>query len=607
MPAKHTKQSFYDQQAISFVSAWIAETQRAMPDLKANDKWPNIDGYIEVTDENGYPKGTLKVQVKKLSVKNAQKKQYSFKDDKFLSYCRESADGIPTLFIGVDLKNNKAFWLHMDHDFLNKNGGKKTIKLTESQVIKSGKEDFIKDWESIIAIYDSKNEEFEKYKKAFSILSDVINPALGKTDDKFIKIHYFIDEINNYLDNKFPIIKQIFYPKTWKLGFAYYQYEKSKLVYTLYPIAWNRNDVQIKEVDKNLHDKIQKEGLGFTGYFFENPLETQPKEHANEIIELKIKEIIKARLLKHTGSDFLAREFIFAFIDKFHVQMGLEQKDEYLIDEIEKSFYSYLPFWLKISHDILLLKDRNNFKNRAANRRMSYFNPDIIGEIENIELEEINKKVKEAFEKNISAPQIPMGNEQIPFGLFVEFLNFLKQTKNKVVRIYKIKDFSRLKNNNNFVWSVFSRSNLDYNLKAFFIGLLDVYETVLQNNFPFLKGDLSLFGEADTILVYWNAKDVYNDFQDGPTYEMYYLKSRINRVDKKIFLLTDEEATEMKDVNFTTKDVNFRGKKYQITFKIKSVLDFIYNDTPMLDFVYKEIKSSIENYLKNNNKVKKEV
>ncbi len=52
-PAKHTKNSFYDQQSVGMVSAWIAQTHRAMPDLKANDKWPNIDGYIELTDENG--------------------------------------------------------------------------------------------------------------------------------------------------------------------------------------------------------------------------------------------------------------------------------------------------------------------------------------------------------------------------------------------------------------------------------------------------------------------------------------------------------------------------------------------------------------------------
>lgn len=598
-PAKHTKQSFYDQQAINVVSAWLAETQRAMPDLKANDKWPNIDGYIEITDENGFPKGTLKTQVKKLSIRNAQKKQHSFKDYKFLSYCRESTDWIPILFIGVDLKNNKAFWLHIDHDFLAKNGNSKTIKLVESQVIESGHSDFVQDWENIIALYDSKAKEFEKYKKAFSILSDVITPALGKTDDNFVKIHYFLDEVNDYLDHKFLIVKKIFYPKTWKLGFAYYKYQKTELAYTLYPITENRNDVQIKEVDKNIHDKIQKEGLGFTGHFSENPLAIRPKEYAKEIIHSKTKKIIESKLLKHAGSEFLAKEFIFAFIDKFHSQMGLDQKDKYSINEIEKAFYSYLPLWLKISHDFLLSKDRNNFKNRVVNGRIRYYDPDRICEIGEKERNEIKQETEEALKRNTSAPQIPMGNEQIPFGLFVEFFNFLRQSQKDIERLYKEKDFSRLKDNGNWVWSVFSKKDTDYNLKIFFDNLVEVYENVLQNNFPLLKDELSLFGKADTILISWNVKDNYKNFQNGPTYEIYYLQSKTKNNQKQIYLLTDDEAENLKKSDFSAKEIDFRNNKYQISSKRSSVLDFIYEDTPMLNFIYKEIEERLKDYFKN--------
>lgn len=597
-PAKHTKQSFYDQQAINVVSAWLAETQRAMPDLKANDKWPNIDGYIEITDENGFPKGTLKAQVKKLSVKNAQNKQHSFKDDKFFTYCKESLDWIPILLIGVDLKKKKAFWLHMDHDFLDNNGNNKTVKFIENQVIASGKTDFIHDWENIVALYDSKAKEFEKYKKAFSILSDVITPALGKTDEKFIKIHYFLDEINDYLDHKFTIVKQIFYPNTWKLGFAYYQYEKSELTYTLYPIAQSRNDVQIKEVDKNLHDIIQKEGLGFVTHFSNNPLETRPKEYAKKIIETKTLKIIEAKLLKHAGSKFLAREFIFAFIDKFHTQMGLEQKDKYSVEEIEKAFYIYLPLWLKISHDILLSQNRNNFKNRVTAGRIRYYDPDRICEIKEDEQKEIEQNVEKALKENAPAPKIPMGNEQIPFGLFVEFFNFLKQANKEIERPYKAKDFSRLKDNGSWVWSVFSKQDTAHNLKIFFESLVEVYNSILQNNFPLLLNELSLFGEADTILASWHVKDNYKSFQDGPTYELYYLKSKAKKEKSNIYLLTDEEARNLKQYDLRTRELNFRNEDYQMISRRSSVLDFIYEDTPMLNFIYKELEDQMKKYFK---------
>lgn len=134
-PAKHTNYSFQDQQAVGLVSAWIAESKRAMPDLKANDKWPNIDGYVELTDLNGYPLGNVKVQIKKLSKKNAKDKKHTFKDDKFLAYCRETTDWIPIIFIGVDLDNHIGYWVHIDDGLLSSIGTGKTITLHVNYMI----------------------------------------------------------------------------------------------------------------------------------------------------------------------------------------------------------------------------------------------------------------------------------------------------------------------------------------------------------------------------------------------------------------------------------------------------------------------------------------
>lgn len=596
-PARHTRQSFDDQQAISLVSSWLAETKRAMPDLKANDKWPNIDGYIEITDECGYPKGTLKVQVKKLSKVNATKRQYIFKNDKFLSYCKESLDWIPILFIGVDLDKKKAFWLHMDQDFLNKTGGNKTIKFIESQTIRSGKNVYIQDWERIVALYNSKSKEFEKYKKAFSMLSDVVTPVLGRNDKKFINIHCFLDEVNHFLDSKFTIIKKIFYPKAWKLGLAYYQYKEAELVYTLYPITQSRNDVQIKEINEGFHNKIKKEGLGFIGYFQENPIEKRPKEYAKEVIKSKTLKAIEGKLFNHFGSKFLAREFIFTFIDKFHLQMGLEQKDKYLIEEIKNGFFRYLPLWLQESHNFLISENRNNFKERLRSGRIRYFDPDVITEIMENEREAITKTVEARLKENKSISSLPMGNKNLPFGLFVEFFNFLQQTEVEIERPYKEKDFLRLVKKGNWIWNVFSKQDVENNLKIFFRNLPRVYSNFVESNFPLLKNELSLFSNADVIAVSWVLKEKYLNYQSRPTYEMYYLKSEDKEDSNELVIsITTKEAELLQNLDFSSREVNFRGKRYKIKSRIISVLDFIYEDTPMLNFIYKLIESRLKNY-----------
>jgi len=99
------------------------------------------------------------------------------------------------------------------------------------------------------------------------------------------------------------------------------RYQNSSISYTLYPIPFNNNDVQIKEVNKTLYEQLKHEGLGFTGHFVENPIKRRPKEYAIEIVKSKTLKIWGNRLLDHKGNEFLAREFIFAFIDNFSQQL----------------------------------------------------------------------------------------------------------------------------------------------------------------------------------------------------------------------------------------------------------------------------------------------
>ena len=593
--AKHSIRSFYEQQAISLVSAWIAETKRAMPDLKALDRWPNIDGYIEVTDEKGSWKGDLKVQVKKLSNTNARNKQHYFnKNDKFLPYCRESEDegGVPIIFIGVDLKNEQAFWLHIDRDFLNRNGSSRTVKFVEAQVIKSGTSEFVEDWKNIVALYRSKSKEFEKYKNLFSMLSDVINPALGKIDERFVSIHRFLDTVNHYLDHEFSIVKQILYSNTWKLGFAYYRYGDSELAYTLYPIARNKNDAQIKEIDQSLNNRVQNANLGFTGHFIENPLKKEPKEYATEVVRKNTQRVIDRKLLRNTGSEFLAIEFIFAFIDEFHIPMGLELKDKYSLEEIRVAFYIYLPLWLKFSDGIISFP-----QDRFPRKTEIYYQPNWASKLSRAELNKIRLNVEKALLDDEPIPKIPpIVGEQNSFDLFVEFFEFLKKAKRRGIRRpYKKKDFSKLKEKgNNRIHRLFSDTDTEYNLGVFLEHLLDAYNAILRNNFPALIGELSLFGEADTILVSPDLKGRYYK-----TYKMYYLKSKTKKKQVRIKPITEEDIKRY-ELEYPDSEnfVYFEREKYQLLLNEPKILEFIYGDTPVLNFIYKILKERIDEYFK---------
>lgn len=595
-PGRHTPQSFNDQQAISALSAWLAKTQRAMPDLKANDKWPNIDGYIEVTDENGFQIGTLKTQVKKLSEKNARKKQHTFKDEKFLSYCRESTDWIPILFIGVDLGKQKAFWLHVDHYFLEKTERGKTITFPEENIIAESETGFIEDWKNLIYLYNSRAEEFEKYKKAFSMVADVITPALGRTDERFIAIHQFLDTLNYNLDHGFTVVKRILYPRTWKLGFAYHKYEDSELIHTLYPIAENRNDVQIKEVDAELFNKLRKEGLGFRAHHRHNPIMQQPEKYAHEITKSETFRILEERLLNHGCSNFLAREYVFAFIDRFYVQMGVENKDVYTVAEIANGFYTYMPHWIQESYNILRSKNRNNLEDRMQSSQFRGFDPEIIDEASMDERNKIQQKVEKKIREEYPPPSLPMSNKNLPLGIVAELLNFLQQTVSEVQRPYKPKSFHEAKNDVTHIANFFSKQDTEYNLKTFFENLQDVYDKFVKSNFPMLQNELSLFMNADLMAVTWSITDHHSAKQSGSVCETYYLKTKKGRKTRKeVLILTNSEREHIRDEALKT-NITLRDKEYTITSREVFALDFIYKDTPMFNYIYNKIQGRFKQY-----------
>lgn len=459
-PAKHTKNSFDDQQAVSIVNLIVSKTWKAMPDLKSNDKWPNIDWYIELVDENWYPKWNLKVQIKKLSKDSIKKLKYSFQNDKFLSYCKESFDYIPIIFIWVDIESQKAYWLHIDKSFIDDLKWSKTIKLDSKKLIDYSNDNFINDWQNLIEIYKSKSEEFEKYKKAFSILWDVINPALWVSKEFFKNIHIFLDTLNSYFDNEFSIVKSRFYPNQWKIWLAYYEYKPNTITYTLYPIPYNKNDVQIKEIWNDIKRQIEMQNLGFVWHFAENPIETRPKEYAKEQIKEKTLKVIENKLLNHTWNDFLAREFIFAFIDEFYEQMWLEKwKDIYSIEEIKNWFYNFLPLWLEESHNFLFEKNRNNYKERLQNWRVQFLDPNCISEIiwdeKNIIKENVVKKLKDW---KIKTKNYPIWNKKFPFGIFVELFESIKTVN--IERLYKIKDYYNLEKKKVLGCGIFSQKKI---------------------------------------------------------------------------------------------------------------------------------------------------
>ena len=597
----HSKTSFTDKQSITFIENILTAHKRVMPQLYSNDKWPIIDGHLEVQDSDSNLVGRLFVQAKTLPLDHSCRLSIPIS---FLSSCEID----PILLFGVDNQNKKVYWRYFDSQTIKKidfknNKDSTTITFDSNKFFDENTSDYIGEWEKIIKNNQFRLQNFDALSNAYNIILQSSNAALGKVNNDFVRIHDFLDTFNGLLDREFSIVKTLFYPRTWNIGIAYYEYTPSKLSYALYPIYLDKNDVQIKEVDKDLQDKIQKEGLEFTVHFVENPIETRPKEYAKEIIQSKVFKLLENKLLSHAGNNFLAREFIFAFIDKFHVQLGLTKKDTYTIREIEKAFYQYLPLWVEEAANFMVSVKRNG-KNKLTDcltddmlrGGQPYFDPDsMIGQIMENERKDIEDKVKARLkDKKVKIPNWSIDNQKLPFGIFHELFTYVKNIQNEINRSYKPKDFTRLRRGG--VWDAYSQKDAEQNVKIFFENLQSVYETTLANNFPLLKSELSLFGTADKMIVIFKVKDEYTDFKDKPTCEIVYLQSENKDVDMTIDLLTGKEAEEF-NIDWG-QTINYKNNKYKVIAAL-SRGSIIYGDTPMLDFVYDLLADRLKEYFKN--------
>lgn len=55
----------------------------------------------------------------------------------------------------------------------------------------------------------------------------------------------------------------------------------------------------------------------------------------------------------------MAREYLFAYVDKYSEQLGLSKKDSYTVSEMEEAFINYYPRWLFAAKKALEAR-RNN-------------------------------------------------------------------------------------------------------------------------------------------------------------------------------------------------------------------------------------------------------
>ena len=172
-------------------------------------------------------------------------------------------------------------------------GDSANVLIPNTNIISKTDTKYIDNWITILETYitrvinyDNIEKELLEIKVKKEVLEKITNPALGVEKLYFRELHFFLDYYNDLLTRDFQIIKNIFYSKYWKIGIAYSKYEDKQLQYSLYPISYFNNDIQIKEIDQSKMN-AQMNFLNSVGHYTDNPIKKNPLEYAYKYKRLK--------------------------------------------------------------------------------------------------------------------------------------------------------------------------------------------------------------------------------------------------------------------------------------------------------------------------------
>ena len=242
----------YDRKAVNFLEGFLLESDLIVPHFEAEDKLPNLDGYLEICEPSNQkinPIGRFDVQIKSLNHNYCNDNvcdniEYSYKyscDTKVVNVVLEALTYNPVLLILVDNRDKRIFWKYMSEQYcLELDVGtkvKKTLYFNETDEITDSNE-----W------YDILHNIYRKYSFAQRDEEEALFLLADKEQTIPSMVQDMSDYLNNMLDNELWFIKQSYFPDTWKIGIAYLDDSKNSFsCIGLYKIKREKNDLFIKQ------------------------------------------------------------------------------------------------------------------------------------------------------------------------------------------------------------------------------------------------------------------------------------------------------------------------------------------------------------------------
>ena len=565
-PAQYPPTDASEQKSVTtFLNHIDNEVVKA--DIKTRDKFPNIDGVVELVDNNQVPIGKLEVQIKTIS---KGENKYSCPTS-LVAYSEVTT--LPILLICVDIYNEVIFWRHITLTMpeFKEDQDSFTIHFSKENDVIDNRLIYIQKWIEI-------TRDYQKRIMKYPILSlETIHQAgLEEIDQSdHILFQRFLDALNGLFDHDFLIVKKILYPGIWKFGIGINIEKTEPLHYQLYKIPYGKTDPLISVIEsKSFFDKGFKLNV-ISEHLTNREYLSVPEERAKELVFEDLKDIIEHKRFPVYG-EMMASDVLFCFIDEYYLCTGLSPKQNmYFISDIDRGLNHYL-----MGICAAVVKD-SSYKINRDNR---------------INLDELNNLMRNTPIKPLEITKLNTGyylhSKTVPMKLVYQSLRFLQANGIKMIsRTFPLRS-NVLTQGDNFIWSGYSLEDESMYIKRILLSSINNYkEFVHGNKFLFPQ---SKFLNPDISLIYQYKPANITTPASTPLLETFIIQNEDRKLPKVTVLIKTDGVSEL-DTSKHPK-IKIFDMEFIAHISSHSSASFFFNELPVLNMIYKMLCEDLEEH-----------
>lgn len=542
-------------------------------DLKERDKFPNIDGYLEIVSIEQIPIGKLELQIK--TIRNSDQNYYI--DGSLFSYAETTT--LPVILILVNRTNQCVYWIRISSKIgISTKGNNVKIKIEDLDTIDE-KSSYIQKWISIV-------EDYKKRIKEHPILQELLEanrftkPLIELSKDKLKYLQNYVDYLNAMLDKEYKIVKDVIFPGIWKVGIAVSKFDSS-LAYGLFGIKYGESDLLIKSLD-NTKFNFRQSGNIRTLNFTSN-VPDDPSELAKSRIHSFVKDFIEAKAFPVVLKEF-ANEYLFAIVNKYYFAFGFkEEQDVYKLSEVKIGLENYFFQW------IYFASKKISYPNHLNHLDINFISHFLDKTIKNEIIEDIKKS------KDHIPPYI-FKTEDFTIPQLLESIQILQRDSiDYIKRITAKPNFSLSEDKNSYwVWDAYTEDEIKTKIKELYVQAYFLFEEYLsKTGLPIKYANLPEANNSLLIAPLINT-DNLNPYV-GVTY--IWLEPEKEKIFSKYQYIELDDATLQKALEPKSKLV-INGCQYLVKASGWSINIPIFEMMPFREFVFEKLKELVNNHLR---------